>query len=114
MERFKRWIEDHPLLAGSLVLLLIGVYFVVRKITGGSSTTNQLLPGTQVVSGGGPSPDATLAAQAAQNQTQAALSAQSQQLAAAIAAKQIDAATQLQIAQIQGNVATQGIVSQAQ
>lgn len=100
------WIRRHPYITGTLVLLLV-VYFVIRARRSATS-------GTQVIQAG-PSDavqQAQVAAGAAVQQSQIQANAQTNALNAALAAKQLDSATQEQIAQFQRDVALQSIVTQ--
>lgn len=99
------WIKRHPLMAGGVALLLIVLFFVFRSKSGGS--------GTQVIQTG-PSDAVTAASLQAQVQMaaiQAGYAASSSSLSAAIAGKQIDAQTALQLTSAQKDVALQSILT---
>ena len=99
------WIKKHPYISGSLVLLVV-VYFVVRNSVGGSQ---------QVTGTTGPSEAlqaANLQASVQKDAIASQLRAQQMQLDAALAGKNIDAATALEIAKTQKDVANASLASQ--
>lgn len=100
------WIKNHPLMTGGVVLLLVVLFLVFR----GKSSS-----GTQVIQTG-PSDAAQTAGLQAQVQLaaiNAGYASHISDLNAAVAGKQVDATTALQLTSAQRDVALQGILSGA-
>lgn len=105
MHRVKVWVSSHPYLTGFLVLAAVVLFIIIRR-AGSSISVSQ--PVNSGVSG------AYLQAQEQKTALDAASNQQGAALAAALAAKQIDASTALQIAGAQRDVALFGIGKSAE
>lgn len=99
------WIKSHPLMTGGVVLLLVVLFLVFRKSSGGTQVINTGQSDAAI--------NANLQATVALAGLQAQYNSHASDLNAAIASKKLDTATTLQVASAQKDVALTGILSGA-
>jgi hypothetical protein len=101
------WIKEHPYLSGSLVLVAIILFFVIRRASSGTASAS-------APAAGGPSEGLLAAQLQASTQLQGATiaaTAQQNQVNAQLAAVQVTSAADVQKAQLAQTVALQNIVT---
>lgn len=103
----RAWIEEHPYMAGGLVLLIVVLIYVFVRRGGSSSQVIQTGPSEGLVG-------AQLSAAVRLAEINAGANAQGNALNAAIAAKKIDAQTTLAVSGAQKDVALTGILTTGQ
>lgn len=102
------WIKEHPYLSGTLVLLLVVLFFLFRR--GASQSTSGVTAGGQYIPSDAVQ-TAQLAAGVQSQQTQAASILQTNEINAALAAKELEAQTAVTVAGLQSHVQLQNIIT---
>lgn len=102
------WIKEHPYLSGTLVLLLVVLFFLFRR--GASQTTSGVTAGGQYIPSDAVQ-TAQLAAGVQSQQTQATSILQTNEINAALAAKELEAQTAVTVAGLQSHVQLQDIIT---